>query len=224
MARAFVVLALSLVFSFSVFASNSDYYKIKSVSVTEVPSLDFHPLNTVGDCTSLQQTAPAADFLDLNEIIDIGRAVWAIIKEGKPVVRSEMNSANALPRGVKCWTDLQGWSAPRSRSYRVIYRNGFDMPVVDFTYRLMFTSGGNVNGVGAYISNATFVPANLTVAWGFEFNAKASIPAVTNMGTTANPLAGMQMNMQWSVDSVVSHVESTESYFITGEGYIVRMN
>lgn len=227
MIRVLAIIALSAVTGLQAHAQvntqNLDYYKISNITVKEVteqvPASTFQVASDCSSVTLAEATpAPANDLLSIDQIINIGKEIWKIIEAGKPVINTKFDTANALPAGAKCWTDLQGWSAPKSKTYNVQYKNGFNMTVVDFTYRVIFTSNGNVNGVGQYITNAQVIPASLTVAWGFDFSVTATIPAVTNIGTTTNPIAAMQMNVHWSLDSTVTHLESTQTYYITGAG------
>jgi hypothetical protein len=235
------VLVLGLALSSSAFAVDNSYYEIKKMTVTDVTakyhdSMDLFAQPILSeDCGSGGQNfhavfaadpAPAAG-TDLNpldtvevivdQIINIGKKIWTIIDAGRPVVNVKFDTANALPRGVTCWADMGGWGIPQTHLYTVNYENGFGMNVVSFTYRLTFTGKGNVNGIGQYITNATFMPANIKVAWGFNFDATADIPSVFNQGTKENPLAGMQMNMNWRVRSAVTDIQHSETYFVSGD-------
>ncbi|QDK37032.1 hypothetical protein [Bdellovibrio sp. NC01] len=245
MIRSLMSLVLALGVSSSAWAMDKAYFDIKKVTVTDVT--EQQPELTAGqrtglldDCSAqapqqgilISRTGdPAVVGLNpldqlqvwVDQIINIGKKIWAIVEAGKPVVNIKLDTANALPKGVRCWTDMQGWAMPQSKVYRVQYENAYGMTVVDFSYRLMFTANGNVDGVGKYITNATFQPANLSVGWGFRFDATAAIPAVFNQGTKQDPVAGMQMNMAWRVDSPLAHEESTESYFVTGDNKLVKM-
>lgn len=226
-------------------AADPAYFQIKEITATEVfdqdamqSMADQHPvigencealrnhlllISRVGD-SKLQDIDPVTQLqVWVDQIINIGQKIWAVVEAGKPVVSAKMASASALPRGIQCWSDMSGWSMPQSKTYRIQYKNGYNMNVVDFTYRVMFTAGGNVNGVGQYITNATFVPANIYVAWGYKFDANAQVAAVFNHGTKQDPLAGMQMNMQWQVNSPLYHTETTESFFITGDNKLIKM-
>lgn len=225
------------------FAVDKKYFEIKKITVTEVS--DQYPLHSMADqpaigedCSTLARPIVISRTGDpklvglnpldqlqvwVDQIINIGKKIWAIVESGKPVVSTKMDTASALPRGIQCWTDMAGWSAPKSKAFRIQYENAYGSDVVDFTYRIMFTANGNVDGVGKYITNATFIPANIRVGWGFRFDATAQIAAVFNQGTKQDPLAGMQMNMQWRVDSPMFHEETTESFFVTGDNKLVKM-
>lgn len=222
---------------------DKSYFQIKKVTVTEVA-------NSAADLMTDQQVAmtdacnsPARPFLIsrtgdpkveslsplgelqvwVDQILNIGKKIWAVVEAGKPVVTVRMDSANALPRGIQCWTDMSGWSAPQAKTYQVRYENAYGINVIDFTYRVMFTAGGNVDGVGKYIANATVIPANINVAWGFKLDANTQIASVFNQGTRQDPLAAMQMNVQWRVDSPLTHDETTETFLLTGSNSLVKM-
>lgn len=238
MIRSLLAMALGLGMASSAFATDEAYYKIKNVKVTEVTEqyaqaglLKVRPAGLDQDCGAAEKKAALENPTDplkdieviVDQIINIGKKIFAVIEAGRPVVNLKIDNANALPKGLTCWSDLAGWSVPQSKVYKVQYENAWGMTVVDFTYRVLYTAGGSYNGVGKYITNATFQPANLSVAWGFNFDAAATIPSVFNTGSKADPVAGMQMNMDWKVTNVLSHEQGAESYYVSGENKIEKL-
>lgn len=203
--------------------------KVKMTDVTEQYASEADIMNQVGnfeDCnakvTPLENPGLSLDPLDqinivIDKIVNIGRKVWAVAELGRPVVNITTYTANALPQGLQCWTDLTGWQVPQSKVYRVQYLNGFNVNVVDFAYRVGFTAGGALDGKGKYITNATIMPAALNVSWGFNFNAQAEVPSVFNTGSKVQPVAGMQMLMKWNIKTIVSHIEHTETFYVGGD-------
>ena len=242
MLRSLAVFALTTGVATSSFAMDKAYFEIKNVKVTEVTEQysglmatnkqvlpqecsSQRPLRAV---RSNEAAMPAVGPLDaveaiVDQIINIGKKIFAIVAAGTPVVNINLDTANALPQGVTCWSDLAGWQVPNSKVYNVVYENGFGMEVVNFTYRVMFTAGGNVDGIGQYITNATFLPADLSVGWGFKFDANAQIPSVFNMGSRKDPVAGMQMNLAWKLTSPVAHEQSVESFHVSGKNVLLHM-
>ncbi len=246
MSQKITTIVLGLLLSSSVFAADKGYFEIKKVTVKNVtaqyaPYMDLMAqpafLDNCGQSAAKNKTslfaAEATPTTDLNpldtvnimvdQIINIGKKIWNIVEQGKPVANIQLDSANALPHGVTCWSDLAGWSMPQSQVYSVDYENMYGMNVVSFAYRVIFTGKGNYNGVGEYITNATFMPANVNVSWGFEFNAQANIPSVFNTGSKEAPVAGMQMNMAWTVDSPMSHIQNAEAFFVSGDNKLVKL-
>lgn len=207
-----------------------DYFTIDTVTVQEIP--DESPL-----AGSIKTYEYAQDFpfppqvsqtkqleVEIDTIINIGKKVWAIVEAGKPVVNVQLNSASAMPAGIKGWQQLAGWQTPRSSTYRVHYTNLYTMNVVDFSYRVMFTYGGSYNGQGRYVTGATIVPAALDVAWGYSFKANVEIPTVVNMGTVQNPVGGIQMNVNWEVGTVIKNSQTRASYFVDGLGQLKQLD
>jgi hypothetical protein len=242
MFRILAATALVLGFSTHALAMDDAYFKITKVTVKDVTA-QYPQMEVMGqgsplaeDCSTntplkvVRASQPPSSLNPLgaievfvDQIINIGKKLWAIVDAGRPVVNVHLDTANALPKGVSCWSDLNGWQAPRSKVYQVTYENGFGMSVVDYSYRVTFTAGGGVDGVGKYITNATFMPANLEVAWGFEFYASADIPSVFNMGTSADPVAAMQMNMKWIAKSALAHNMGTETFYVNGNNQMKHL-
>ncbi|MBK7962300.1 MAG: hypothetical protein IPK04_14640 [Bdellovibrionales bacterium] len=158
-----------------------------------------------------------------DEIINVGTKVWSIIEAGRPVSSQKIESANALPKGVEEWTDLQGWSAPVSRVYSIVYENGFGITMIDLTFRVTFNYGGNYRGRGKYIANASVQIENLRIGFGgIKYDVQVDVPAVFNQGTTEDPIAGMQLNIKRVADTIFSRNENTDSFFLNGLGVLEK--
>lgn len=245
-----VVLTLSLVFSVSAFGNvattaqqnKADYYTLENPIITEladdhsaVPMAGLSPdcnknLSYVIRYSDEEQSAQIATvgqvIVVLDQIINIGKIVIPIIKAGVPVVNIKTDTANALPAGISCWSDLGGWKAPNVSNYRVVIKNKLGIEVIDFTYKVMFTAGGSADGIGRYITNATILPASVNVAFGFDFNVEVSVPSVFNMGTKSNPIAAMQIDLKYKAGGKipVNYVQRTYSYLLTGKNQIKDLN
>lgn len=156
----------------------------------------------------------------LDRIINIGKVIWAVVDAGRPVVNFKTDVAHGLPSGISCWTELEGWKPPMIKAFRIGYENAFGVTVVNYEFRVSFIYGGSFNGRGHYITHAMFQPKKIDVAWGFRFDAVATIPAVVNQGTRSAPVAAIQMNMNWKVSSAVKHMQQGEIFYINGLGQV----
>jgi hypothetical protein len=165
------------------------------------------------------------DAIDIivDKIINIGKKIWAIVDAGRPVVNVKVDTANALPAGVRCWDELEGWQAPTSKLYQMTYENGFGSSVVAYNFRVSFISGGSYKGQGKYITLASVQPAKIEVAWGFRFDAVATVPMVFNQGSKVDPLAGMQLAMNWQVKSPLQEIQQAENFFVNGQGVLQKL-
>jgi hypothetical protein len=202
------------------------YFQIQSMTIEEIPETADNEflanLSTTGKAAGkVAQVAGA--IANISNIVNAGEFVWSIIEANKPTVKTTTDVANALPKGAD-WSSLVGWSAPQSKAFHVNYKNGYGGNAVDFTYHVIYFYGGNVAGKGRFLNGVSIVPADVTVAWGYTFTAQANVPSVTNAGTVADPIAAMEIQMQWSVSTMVKSIEQTQSYFVRGDGQFQALN
>ena len=206
----------------------------KTVEVSEATeSYDFHPESQMVPgtrydlSTGLPADAPAADGAGgtvgeigviLDQIINIGQKIWKIVDDGKPVVNAQEMRASAVPQGITSWQQLQGWNAPISRTYRLQYTNLYGITVVDYSFKVTYTYGGNFNGKGNYLTNVSVAPAALNVLWGYTAESSAYVPSVINLGTSADPVAGMELQVKWHVKTLLVDDQGQAGYFVDGKG------
>lgn len=213
------VLVLTAALATAPLAANANtYWDVQSVNIQEVQESAVAPLLTT-DCSTLNLHSLADGTIGWNEIVAIGEKVWTIIEAGRPVVNvTTPPVVSALPRGLECWSDLDSWKAPKTKSYEVVYKNGFGMEVVKFRFRLHYTYGGGHKGTGQYLANVTVLPAELNVLWGFTFDANVEVNQALNLGTFDNPMAGLELNLKWKVSTVVKETQNSFHFFVQGDG------
>lgn len=158
--------------------------------------------------------------LIVDKIINIGQKIWNVVEKGKPVANYSSVSANALPENATRWDQLETWNTPKSKVVKIVYKNVYGIEVIRFTYRIILLYGGSVGGVGKYIGYANVEPLEMTTAYMYTFNVKASVESVYNMGTKKNPLAGMILNINWTVETVLKKSTMTHTYSLDGLGNI----
>lgn len=236
-----LLLALTCLVSVSHAAPDSRHYEIKKIYIREIQDVqrgaaaDQAINNFTQGCEPGLPTDPnIIDPLDpanpieiidviVDKIINIGKKIWAIVQAGKPVVNVKIDAANALPAGVKCWDELEGWQVPQSKLYQVQYENGFGSIVVNYTFRVLFIHGGSYKGRGQYVTNASVQPAQIDVAWGFKLDAVATVPMVINQGSKTDPIAGLQLVMEWQVESPIKTIRRAENFFVNGLGQFQKL-
>lgn len=177
------------------------------------------PIERESDIGELAEDLSALDEV-LTAIEKIGTRVWKIIEANRPVVHVESKVAHALPRNVSCWMDLENWKVPKVYRYNVTYKNYFGMEVVNFTFRVIYTYGANYEGRGQYLANVSVHPAELDVLWGYTFNSKVEVQRIINLGTKAEPVAGMEMKLAWQISTPMKDSQQTKIFFVTGKGEV----
>jgi hypothetical protein len=203
-------------------SQSPDYFKIASLSVQPLAeTLDGQEPTAppVDDCRPSRLQGGLGDALDpLNAVIAVGEKVWKLIEAGRPVVSFKAPVVHALPFEKICWHQLQGWQPPQSAKWEVRYKNKLGMDVVRFTYRISYAAGGKLETKGRYLANVTVTPAELSVKWGFEFGAEAQVGRALNLGTSEDPLAGLQLMVNWNIKSRIAEELRSQSYFVSGDG------
>jgi len=152
----------------------------------------------------------------IDQIINLGKTVWSVIEKGKPVLESKYSYANALPKGVRSAGDLEGWSALQAKSYRVHAKNGFGITVYDVTYTLVHRYGGGYQGKGRYLDNVTVLPQHVSLMWGYTMNLDVNVTSTVNMGTRAEPISGMSLELLIKVSTVIKNTEIRGLYDFHG--------
>lgn len=178
---------------------------------------------------SLQKSSPTLGIPELtvievvlDQIINIGKKVWKVVDAGKSIVNLSTDVATALPKTVNgqplCWTDLENWQAPRSRTFQVTFRNIYGT-VVDLRYRILFVYGGSYEGKGRYIGYAAIDPS-VDLAWGYNVDIEASTLSVFNIGNKSSPVAAMNLQIKYTITTALPLKTASESkvYYITGQG------
>ena len=103
-------------------------------------------------------------------------------------------------------------------------KNTLDATVIDFTYRLIYNLvETQTEKVNSY-NGVTIVPANVSVDWGFNFSAQTKITSITNAGSAADPIAAMQIQMEWTVGSMVKNITESQGYYVRGDGQFQALN
>lgn len=205
----------------------SNHLTITSVEIKDVTaeyydfSYDYEYNSAISSWISnpIDSTIDRVDLI-VDKIINIGQKIWNVVEKGKPVANYSSTSANALPENATRWDQLETWNLPKSKIVNVVYKNVYGIEVIRFTYRIVLLYGGSAGGIGKYIGYANVEPLEMTTAYMYTFNVKAAVEAVYNMGTKKNPLAGMLLNISWTVETVLKKSTMTHTYALDGLGNI----
>lgn len=215
------------------------YFYLQSMTIEEIPeTADSDEVQSLMPSAALSAQAsnspiaggtigavgPVAGALaNIGTIVNVGQLAWSIVEANKPASNVSSEVANAIPKNSD-WENLVGWSAPQSHQFHVSYKNTLGSTVIDFTYRVIYLYGGNIAGKGHFLNGVSIIPTNLTVSWGYSFAAQAKVSSVINAGTAQNPIAAMQLQMQWTTSTIGKNTVQTQSYYIRGDGQFQALN
>lgn len=180
------------------------------------------------------QQNEAVDKMDLGQIIVVadqlialGKKIWAIVEAGKPVTTTNFaRPISVLPKlegDNIAFYDMEGWTAPTVKSYRVSYKNGFGSEVIAFTYTVYFQYAGTYQGKGKYLTSLNVEASEVYVSWGFKFDATSSLVGIANQGSSADPVASATISVAYKATSWFSDVSTGESFFVNGRGDLVKL-
>jgi len=155
----------------------------------------------------------------VDKIINIGTKIWNVLEKGKPVANyQKMAKASAVPQNITAWQQLEGWKNPQSKYYEILYKNVYGVEVAKLVYKIIYLTGGSFKGQGKYIGYVSVEPQEFKTAYLYTFNVQAAVESVYNKGTSQNPLAGMIININWTISTILKKETQSYSYHIDGLG------
>jgi len=213
------------------------YFEIDPASViTEKIDPAFMPLNEVtipivkpgdgknpGELGGGSPSTGGPSAADVDKIINIGERIWKFIENNKPGVNVSSLYANAVPEGTKHWTELEGWSKPERTVYNFSAKNGNGKKVVDVSYIVLRTAGGKKAGKGKFLTGVTVIPLKIDVLWGYKFDMGVEVINVANVGTPEDPLAGMTINLNWTISNNFKVSRGAGVYYIQGDSHFEQV-
>ncbi|MCX7641631.1 MAG: hypothetical protein N2Z20_03250 [Elusimicrobiales bacterium] len=186
------------------------------------PELPQSPLPNSGSDPSqiLNNVNSVIDTLD--KIVNLAQKIWDIIEKNQPVVNISVNYANAIPYGLQHWTQLQGWSKPKTLKYSFVAKNGYGAEVVKVVYQVHATYGGNYQGKGKFLTGVTVEPISVETAWGYKVSLVAEVPdsTIANVGTHEDPIASMKVHLRWKIHTMIKDLQQQAIYYVDGTGKI----
>jgi len=165
------------------------------------------PVVYTRDAIEQPRTKEAGDVvpqnIDIATIVTIGKTVWEIIKDGKPVVNYNDDWAGAVPEGVS-WNQLEGFKDYRWGPFGWDFSNIVGMNNVKFSWNFIWSCKGSYNGHGAFIMNAGASIIEIYAAWGYTVDVSVTVDKTPiNYGTKVDPVAGLAVEVTLDLKSVL---------------------
>jgi hypothetical protein len=205
--------------------ASDPYYQIESMEVQALPFDDQELADLEQDnlvmnrevLKSLPQVIATVDGL-----IALGKKIWPIIEAGRPVSNARFNTVDVIPQGTTAM-EMEGWQAPKGLRWRVSYKNFYGVEVIGFTYAVLFQYAGSKDGRGRYLTGVFVEASDVTVSWGFDFNATSEAITIANVGTKANPVASLMLRINYQAKSVFRDITNQKTVYLTGTGQISEL-
>ena len=158
------------------------------------------------------------------DLVALGEELYVLVAKGRPNVTTQYAPISVLPReGDQAVNvmDMDDWKKPISRKLSLSYKY-LGMTVAKMDYAINFAYGGSYNGKGAYITGAQIVPS-ASSSFGVDFDATMSLIGITNHGTRDNPIAGANLQLKYSIQTLTHAVQRSLNFLITGQGEITAI-
>lgn len=155
------------------------------------------------------------------DLVALGEEVYRLVDHGRPHNVTEYAPISVVPRINGQPADVfetEGWGAPTKKSYVVSYKNLYNVVVVDFRYSVVYSYGGHFDGQGAFLTAVQIIPEYVKTLFGFDFTATMKLGGIQNQGTRNNPIAGATILLEYTISNMLTAINHTEAYFITGQG------
>jgi hypothetical protein len=188
---------------------------------TPAPSATPTPINP----TDINPSFPTdintnSDGISIDQMIAIGTKVWDFIISNKPNAEYEVFKTSVVPAGITSWGQLQKWSKPVSKVYRVEFTNMFGQPAGGFDYRITYFYNGSYKGKGKFLGQISVVPTNIHLYTDRSLKMKVELASVINFGTEEDPIAGAQVIINWNSPTTTRYEMYSAEYLIYGTGEI----
>lgn len=180
-----------------------------------IDRLNLNPEVISGFSESSADLAEADVILD--QIINMGKKLWDIVKDSRPVTNVQYDFANALPKGLTSSAELSDFSNVQSSSVRIWGTNPFGMTVYDVTLTAVHQFGGQYEGKGRYLETVSVVPSNLSVLWGYTVDYSVTSVSTLNVGTRLNPVSSLALHAKFKVSTVIKSEEINTVYQFRGD-------
>ncbi|MCM2348496.1 MAG: hypothetical protein NDI69_00655 [Bacteriovoracaceae bacterium] len=160
------------------------------------------------------------------DLVALGEDLYRLVIKGKPSNQTSYAPLSVIPRVNGQPVDIldtERWRMPVKRSFEVSYQNLYGVDVVTFRYSVLYSSHGQYDGKGAYLTAVQIIPESVRTLFGFDFTATMKLGGIQNQGTKANPIAGATLLIEYTVSSVMNAINKVDTFFVTGLGQFKRL-
>ena len=219
LASAALCVSLSAFASASEVSADDSYFKTGAVTVsseetvTDLTDADVFPV----PLRAPEKVAGAA-------IVNGGVQAWNVINSGKPDASLSSSYASAIPGFSFNWANYSGWKK-KEMVYDYVVTNLMGIDVIKIRYAVSFFYNGQdlrddeADVKGHYITNFTVRPLETSVKWGWKFNMDVKMSDPMNVGSSKDPVAYMQADLNHVTSTPLSTDGGVWSYTVDGLGH-----
>jgi hypothetical protein len=155
------------------------------------------------------------------DLVALGEDVYKLVIKGKPTNVTKYAPISVIPKENNEPVDVmstEDWQMPRKQSFSVVYKNLWNVKIVQFRYSVIYSYGGTYNGKGAYLTAVQIIPESVSTLFGFDFTATMKLGGIQNMAKRDDPVAGATLLLEYTVNSFMKASTQVATIFVDGRG------
>ncbi|HAH31747.1 MAG TPA: hypothetical protein DCL44_05470 [Elusimicrobia bacterium] len=166
-------------------------------------------------------------------IVNTGMQAWSVINSGQPSGSHSSAYASAMP-GFNQWANFSNWKK-KEMTYNYTVTNRMHMDVIRVKYVVAFFydgmdlrsqtptetnpfTGDRETAKGSYVANFTVRPVEVDIKWGFNYSLNVTMSNPMNIGSSDNPVAYLQADLNWNISTVLQSKGGILTYGVDGLG------
>lgn len=197
---------------------------ITGIEIQNGTANDPAPENGGSLTDAIQDLVTGGDLGDIKKWVTLGSKIWELIKNNQPVLNVKTQTTSVLPAALSDWRKMETWQGPQAKSYTIAAKNLYGVTVISHRYTVAFHYGGSYQGHGRFLANATIIPSNVSVSWGFTLNSKVQVGEPLNTGTVRDPVPSVDLGLDWSMSSVLKKMQGLDQFNVRGDGTTAHVN
>ncbi len=162
----------------------------------------------------------------IGDLVALGKEIAPIVQKGIAVVEnSPMDAISVVPIALSkevVTGVMSNWSDPLAKNYTFTFPNGVGREVVKIIYSVSFQYRGKYQGKGSYITGLRAAAKYIDVKYGYDVSMKSQLISISNVGSAENVVAGASIEMMYTVKNFSRTITSADTFFIKGNGQLIR--
>jgi len=152
---------------------------------------------------------------NVDDIINVGKHVWDVIKDNKPEYNVNRDFATATPKGVS-WNKMAGWVQKTSATFFRSWKNKFGSEACRYEWKYTYGCGGQYRGKGRYLAQVTTQTVRHRASWPNSLSVKVKAQKPLNLCSSSFPVASIRLQAEVICKSQFSSVSSAQNVIIRG--------
>jgi hypothetical protein len=157
--------------------------------------------------------------IDIDKIVQIGKAVLQFVKDNAPVVNVQNDLAGAQPANAG-WLDMSDYKGPKSYGPFIWVReNLVGIETARYEFAFTWRYGGKFQGHGSFLSNVGVENKRIKATVGHNIDVTMSVDPPVNVGSSTEPVASLTCNVKMIIKTLTgTNIQQMCKAALNGDG------